>query len=123
MFSLGMKLSTVVEVFESGGELREVKQEIEHTAGPHCVACATPPKGICPNCDPFWFDPCPALVAEFKKSTRGMQGKKFYAVRKGAKPGLYTTWKECEAVVKYFSGAEFKGFQVYSDAVRYLEEQ
>ncbi|KAG0596190.1 hypothetical protein M758_UG231100 [Ceratodon purpureus] len=111
-----------------GGEIREVKKEfeprqLEHTAVGHCVACATPPKGICPSCGPFWFDPCPAVVVEFKKATRGMQGKKFYAVRKGVRPGLYTTWKECEAVVKYFSGAEFKGFQVYSGVVRYLEEQ
>ncbi|KAG0602949.1 hypothetical protein M758_10G054000 [Ceratodon purpureus] len=119
------------------GQLREVKREpehhqlehhqLEHSAGPHCIACATPPKGICPNCDDFWFNPCPARVAEevakSKKSVQGNQGKKYYGVRKGTKPGLYTTWKECEEVVKYYPGAEFKGFMKYSDAVRYLEEQ
>lgn len=100
---------------------------MEHTAGPYCVACATPPKGICPSCDDFWFNPCPARVAEevaaARKSVQGNQGKKFYAVRKGVRPGLYMTWKECEEMVKYYPGAEFKGFQKYSDAVRYLEEQ
>ena len=75
-------------------------------------------KDICPSCDEFSFKPCLERVAEFKRATLGMQGKKYYPVRKGARCGLYLTWKECEEVVKYFSGDEFKGFQNYSNALR-----
>ena len=36
---------------------------------------------------------------------------KFYAVRKGRKPGIYSTWSECEAQVKGFPKAEYKSFR------------
>lgn len=39
-----------------------------------------------------------------------MAKTKFYTVRKGHQPGIYTSWAECEAQVKGFKGAEFKGF-------------
>lgn len=35
---------------------------------------------------------------------------KFYTVRKGHNPGVYTSWAECQEQVKGFSGAEFKSF-------------
>lgn len=44
----------------------------------------------------------------------------YYAVRKGLKPGIYKTWKECEAQVKGVKGAEFKGFVKEEDAIAYL---
>jgi len=39
-----------------------------------------------------------------------MAKQKFYVVWKGRKPGIYTTWAECEAQVKGFAGAEYKSF-------------
>jgi ribonuclease HI len=36
--------------------------------------------------------------------------KKFYAVRVGRKPGVYTNWADCEIQVKQYPGAIFKGF-------------
>lgn len=39
-----------------------------------------------------------------------MAKSKFYTVRKGHQPGVYTSWAECQAQVKGFSGAEFKSF-------------
>ena len=39
---------------------------------------------------------------------------KWYAVRKGNNPGVYTSWADCERQVKGFSGAEFKSFQVFA---------
>lgn len=39
-----------------------------------------------------------------------MAKTKFYTVWEGRKPGVYTTWAECEAQVKGFKGAEFKSF-------------
>jgi ribonuclease HI len=35
---------------------------------------------------------------------------KYYVVWKGRKPGIYTSWAECEAQVKGFTGAEYKSF-------------
>lgn len=47
--------------------------------------------------------------------------KKFYAVRAGKTPGIYTTWAECQNQVKGFSGAEFKGFATKEEAEWYLK--
>ena len=79
-------------------------------------------KPICEHCDDFWFDAPPMTLAEINAKAVGHRGKKFYAVRKGTRPGIYTTWRECEDKVKHFSGAEFKGFQTYSDAMKFMEE-
>jgi hypothetical protein len=45
---------------------------------------------------------------------------KFYAVRKGYRLGIFTTWSECEIQVKGYPGCEFRSFKLYEDAVRYL---
>lgn len=47
-------------------------------------------------------------------------GKNFYAVRKGLTPGIYKTWAECQANVKGFSGAEFKGFETLEEAENFM---
>lgn len=46
-----------------------------------------------------------------------MAKKAFYAVKTGKVPGIYSTWAECEAQVKGFSGAEFQKFGT-EDAAR-----
>lgn len=48
--------------------------------------------------------------------------KKFYVVRKGTVPGIYTTWAECEAQVRGVSGAEYKSFKSEADAQTWLGE-
>lgn len=45
---------------------------------------------------------------------------KYYAVAKGRKTGIYTTWKECETQVKGFSGAIFKSFETEAEAKRFM---
>lgn len=47
---------------------------------------------------------------------------KFYAVRKGRKVGIYSTWKECEAQVKGFPKAEYKSFDQLLEAEGYLQK-
>ena len=39
-----------------------------------------------------------------------MAKQKYYVVWKGCKPGIYTSWAECEAQVKGFAGAKYKSF-------------
>ena len=43
---------------------------------------------------------------------------KWYVVWKGRTPGIYTTWAECEAQVKGFSGAQYKSFEKQREAQR-----
>lgn len=45
---------------------------------------------------------------------------KYYAVRKGFKTGIFTTWDECQSYVQGFSNAEFKSFSSESEAREYL---
>lgn len=47
-------------------------------------------------------------------------GSKFYAIRKGKKIGIYTTWDECKKYVTGYSGAEYKSFTSKQDAESYL---
>ncbi|MCR5719169.1 MAG: ribonuclease H family protein [Lachnospiraceae bacterium] len=47
-------------------------------------------------------------------------GNKFYAVKKGITPGIYTTWEECEANVAGYSKAEYKSFKTKNEALKYL---
>ncbi|CAI2646919.1 Ribonuclease H [Apilactobacillus kunkeei] len=45
---------------------------------------------------------------------------KFYAVRKGKKPGIYSTWDECKNQVNGFPGAEYKSFKTKLEANAYM---
>ncbi|MBR1390241.1 MAG: ribonuclease H family protein [Lachnospiraceae bacterium] len=45
---------------------------------------------------------------------------KFYAVKIGKKPGIYTTWEECRAMVEGYSGAKYKSFPTREEAQAYL---
>lgn len=45
-----------------------------------------------------------------------MATKKFYAVAKGRKPGIYENWPDAQAQVSGFQGAVYKGFKTRSEA-------
>lgn len=45
----------------------------------------------------------------------------FYAVRKGRETGVFESWRECERMVRNFSGAEFKSFATTEEAQAYLD--
>lgn len=51
-----------------------------------------------------------------------MAGRKIYAVRKGRKTGLFTSWESCEASVSGFPGAQYKGFSTKEEAGAWLAE-
>lgn len=44
------------------------------------------------------------------------KGKFFYAVKRGVKPGVYTSWDECKGQVEKFSSACYKKFASEKDA-------
>ena len=45
---------------------------------------------------------------------------KFYAVRKGRQPGIYTTWPACEEQIKGFPGAVYKAFPTKAQALAFV---
>ncbi|MBQ6292832.1 MAG: ribonuclease H family protein [Lachnospiraceae bacterium] len=45
---------------------------------------------------------------------------KYYAVRNGRHPGVYTSWDACSAEVKGFSGAEYKSFRTRAEAQAFV---
>lgn len=47
--------------------------------------------------------------------------QKFYAIRKGKKPGIYTTWADAQKQIHGFSGADFKSFTTRQEAESFLE--
>lgn len=47
---------------------------------------------------------------------------KYYVVWKGAKPGVYDTWKSCEAQVKGFPDARYKSFPTRKEAEKAFSE-
>lgn len=52
-----------------------------------------------------------------------MAGKaKFYAVKKGKVPGIYTTWDACRSMVHGFKGAVYKSFASRKEAELFLKE-
>ncbi|HET7581103.1 MAG TPA: ribonuclease H family protein [Bacillales bacterium] len=48
---------------------------------------------------------------------------KYYAVKKGRKPGIFRSWAECKQQVDGYSGALYKSFTSLDDAKRYLHPE
>lgn len=49
--------------------------------------------------------------------------KKFYAVQRGRKIGVFTTWAECQKQVQGFSGAVYKSFPSMAEAKAFSQGQ
>ena len=58
---------------------------------------------------------------KYYKEVIYLSKRKFYAVRKGKKVGIYNTWNECKQQVNGFSGAEYKSFTTLDEAKEYVE--
>mmetsp|Transcript_46418 Transcript_46418/g.112519 ORF Transcript_46418/g.112519 Transcript_46418/m.112519 type:complete len:346 (-) Transcript_46418:1753-2790(-) len=50
------------------------------------------------------------------------KGKKFYAVAKGRKVGIFQTWDECKTQVHGFQGSRYKGFKTQSEAMEFIKQ-
>lgn len=48
------------------------------------------------------------------------KGKKFYVVRQGRTPGIYTNWDDCKKQVDGFNNAEYKSFEDSREAMTYF---
>lgn len=48
---------------------------------------------------------------------------KYYAVKTGAKTGIFRTWEECKNSVNGYSGAVYKSFQTEEEAIAYMENR
>ena len=48
---------------------------------------------------------------------------RYYAVRVGVNPGIYSTWGECEPMVRGFKGAVHKSFRTRSEAERFMRNE
>lgn len=48
--------------------------------------------------------------------------KKYYAVRKGRKIGIYNTWEECRKNIDRYPGTEFKSFATRIEAENYIND-
>ncbi len=44
----------------------------------------------------------------------------YYAVKEGKEVGIYSTWAECEAQVKGYSGAKYKKFKTENEALEFI---
>ena len=47
---------------------------------------------------------------------------KYYAVKKGRKVGIYSSWEECKVQVNGFSDAKYKSFDLREDAEKYISD-
>lgn len=47
----------------------------------------------------------------------------YYAVRKGRKRGVFTTWEKCKESVEGYSGAMYRGFDYMDSAIEYLRRK
>ena len=51
-----------------------------------------------------------------------MPKKKFYAVAKGHKTGIFDTWAECQKATRGFKKADFRSFETKKQAKKWLDE-
>lgn len=47
--------------------------------------------------------------------------KKFYAVKKGHKKGIFESWDECKKNINGYSGAIYKSFKTLNEANNFLD--
>lgn len=73
------------------------------------------------NCEPVIINTQEAChktndLTNFTKS----KGGKYYAVKKGHTPGIYTDWATASSMIKGFKGSVYKSFSTYAEAKNFL---
>lgn len=59
-------------------------------------------------------------LAKIKVKVGVRLAQKYYAVRRGKKPGIYRTWPETQRQVNGFSGAQYKSFATKDEAEAFM---
>lgn len=49
-----------------------------------------------------------------------MSSKKYYAIKRGRKTGIFNSWNECKSNIEGYSNAIYKSFTSYEDAKKFL---
>lgn len=55
------------------------------------------------------------------KGGQALGKKNYYVVKEGSKVGIFKNWTECQASVKGYKGAVFKGFETKAEALEWLK--
>lgn len=63
---------------------------------------------------------CKYKIGVLVEKKEGDDNLKYYAVKKGNLPGIYTEWEEVRPLVTGFPGAEYKSFKTQKEAEAYL---
>lgn len=58
----------------------------------------------------------PSTAKTTYKRKRKPGEERYYAVRSGRIPGVYTTWQECQSMITGFAGAQYKAFPSQEEA-------
>lgn len=48
---------------------------------------------------------------------------KFYAVKRGRKTGIFTSWEECKNSIDGYKNAVFKSFNTHDEAEAFLNDE
>ena len=62
------------------------------------------------------------LRKEAKSQPLNRKPQKCYAVVKGRNKGIFFSWEECKEQIEGYKGAEYKRFESYQEAVKWLNE-
>lgn len=62
-------------------------------------------------------------ISEIKKNCKNKTEKKYYAVAKGKRRGIYATWEETKEQVNGFSGAKYKSFKTIVECQDYIDQE
>ena len=52
----------------------------------------------------------------------GKEKNKYYVVWKGVRPGIYSSWEECQKQINGYPNAKYKGFKTYESALKAFSE-
>lgn len=102
--------------FTRGIKIPQEYKDMAYKYMPYCSKCAHRV-----NCD------MPCLTPDEKSQETILEGiereefnmAKYYGVKVGKTPGVYTSWADCEAQVKGYPGAQYKGFGSKEEAEVY----
>ena len=72
------------------------------------------------NCDNVSILESVPESMDVQSGTIKIEPTKYYAVKRGRKPGIYTTWSDCQSQIHGFSGADYKSFSTREEAEAYL---